>query len=175
MTDIPATAAQRVAELRRAFDEAFASPPRAKTEEVEDLLTFRIEGNPYGLSIREIAGVAAAGERVPLPSGRPGLLGITGLRGALVPVYSLPVLMGYGPSRTSPRWLALCGARDPLALALGDLDGYARIPGTALHVPDREPRKHVHRLARIGETVSAIISVSSIVSEIIGKSSIKEE
>jgi chemotaxis signal transduction protein len=168
VTEIPGTALERVAGLRRAFDQVFASTYAERSQEQESLLALRIEGDLYGLNVREIAGVAVAGRLVPLPSQSPGLLGLTGIRGAVVPVYSLAVLMGYPRVGETLGWLALSGAKDPLALALGEFDGYVRVPKTALHVPDRDARKHVHQFAQLGDVVRAIISVASVVSAIQG-------
>jgi purine-binding chemotaxis protein CheW len=161
----------RAAELRRAFDESFAAPPRAQAEELEDVLALRIRGDAYGLRVREIAGVARADRIQPLPSRVPELLGVAGLRGSLVPVYSLAGLLGYADGhdplavrrRENPRWLALVGGRDPLALALSEFEGYVRLGRDCFYAPDREPGKHVDRFARAGETVRAIIQVASIV------------
>jgi purine-binding chemotaxis protein CheW len=166
--DISAAAAARLADLRQDFDQVFAAPAAAAAQEQESLIALRIEGDLYGLSIREIAGVAVAGRLVPLPSRRPGLLGLTGIRGAVIPVYSLAVLLGYPKAGETVRWLALCGAKEPLALALGEFEGYLRVPKTALHAPDREARKHVHCFAQAGEVVRAIVSVASVVSSIQG-------
>lgn len=152
-----------IAELRRAFDDSFAVTPPSGTEETEDLLCLRIRGDRYALRVREMAGVAPAGRVVPLPSRIPELLGVTGHRGSLVPVYSLAGLLGYELGRETPRWLALVGDHDPLALALGELEGFQRIPRGDLHLPGREPGKHVDQFARSGSILRAILKVASIV------------
>jgi len=166
VSDFPLSASDRVAELRRAFDESFAAPLSSGREEADDLLCFRIRGDSYALRICEIAGIAPAGRVVPLPSRSSGLLGIAGHRGSLMPVYSLAELLGYGPGRETPRWMAFVHARDPLALALGDLEGFQRVPRRDLHVPGREPSKHVDQFARSGPVVRAILKVASIVTAV---------
>lgn len=163
MNDSSMNASERVAELRRAFDGSFAALPASHREETDDLLCFRVRGDPYALRVREIAGVAPAGRVVPLPSRTPELLGVVGHRGSIVPVYSLVGLLGYGPERDAPRWLALVEDRDPLALAIGELEGFRRVPRGDLHVPGREPGKHVDQFARSGPVVRAILKVASIV------------
>lgn len=168
MSNAPVNASDRVAELRRAFDESFAAPPSAGKAEAEDLLCFRVRGDGYALRVREIAGISLAGQVVPLPSRTPELLGVAGHRGSLVPVYSLAGLLGYGPGRETPRWLALVGERDPLALVLGELEGFQRIPRGDLHVPGREPGKHVDQFAQSGSIVRAILKVASIVAAVKG-------
>ncbi len=169
MSDLPTDAAKRVVELREEFDRSFASPFAETREEVDHVLAIRLRGDPYGLRVREIDGVERSGAIVPLPSESPGLLGIAGYRGAILPVYDLGVLLGYEGGREAPRWLVLCGKRDPLALGVEELDGYVSVPISSLHAPDRNPRRHVERFSRIGDTVRAIVNVSSIIGVIQGE------
>ncbi len=166
MSDFTTSAEARVTEIRRAFDLSFALAPQAKNEETEDLIALRIRGDAYGLRVREIAAVAKAGRVVPLPSKTPELLGIAGIRGMVVPVYSLAVLLGYEPSREAPRWLALAGAGEPMALALGDFEGYLRLPRKDFHLPDRDPGQYIDQFARSGETVRSVIKIASIVAAV---------
>ncbi len=174
MTELSAAAAARLTALRQDFDQVFAAPYAVQAEEHESLITLRMGGDRYALSVREITSVAVAGKLVALPSRSPGLLGLTGIRGAVVPVYSLSVLLGYPKAAETVRWLALCGAKEPLAFALGDFEGYVRVPNSAFHAPDREARKHVHRFAQAGEVIRAIVNVSSLISEIQAKADIKQ-
>ena len=168
MSDAMSDADRRIEELRRDFDRAFAEPYPDEPEEVESLLAIRLQEDPYGLIVGEIAAVDRAGSIVPLPSRSPGLIGIAGFRGAILPVYGLASLLGYERSPESPRWLVVCGKREPLALAVSELEGYVQVPKGSLHPPDREARKHVQGFARIGETVRAVVSVPSILEAIQG-------
>lgn len=168
MSDAPSDADGRLAELRRDFDRAFADPYPDEPEEVESLLAIRLQEDPYGLLVGEISAVDRAGSIVPLPSRSPGLIGIAGYRGAILPVYGLASLMGYERSPESPRWLVVCGKREPLALAVSELEGYVQVPKGSFHAPDQKARKHVQRFARIGETVRAIVSVPSVLEAIQG-------
>jgi len=168
MTDISAAASARLADLRRDFDQVFAAPDAAQAKEQENLIGLRIEKDHYGISVPEIGGVAAAGKLVAMPSRSPGFLGLTGIRGTVIPVYSLAVLLGYPKAEEDVRWLAVCGAKEPLALALGSFEGYLRISRTDVHAPDRDARRHVHRFAQAGDVVRAIVSIASVVSTIQG-------
>jgi len=173
VTEHSASAAGRLTALRQEFDQVFAAPDATPAEDQESLIAVRIGGDRYGLSVREITGVAVAGKLVALPSRSPGLLGLAGIRGAVVPVYSLAVLLGYPKAGESVRWLALCGAREPLALALGNFEGYIRVPKSALYAPDRETRKHIHQLAQTGGDIRALVSITSLVSEIQSKAAVR--
>lgn len=168
MNEVSADAARRLAQLRRDFDQAFTDPHQDEAEDVENLLAIRLQEDLYGLSTREIAAVERAGSVVPLPSRSQGLIGIVGRRGAILPVYGLASLLGYERSREAPRWLVVCGEGGTLALAVSELEGYVQVAKGNFHPPDRDPRKHVHRFARVGETVRAIISVPSILEAIQG-------
>jgi len=170
MTDLSVSAAARLAKLRQDFDQVFAEPIAPKSQEEENLIALRIGGDCYGLLVREIGAVAAAGKLVALPSRSPGFVGITGIRGSVVPVYSLAVLLGYPKQEEAFRWLALAGAKESLALGLGDYEGYLRVPKAALYAPDRAARRHVESFAQTGGRVRAIVSVASIVSSIQGTS-----
>ena len=67
-------------------------------------------GAPFAFRLAEIAGVAVDRKLTSLPSPVPELLGLAGLRGRLVPVYSLTALLGGTPEGTAGRWLVLdCG------------------------------------------------------------------
>jgi chemotaxis signal transduction protein len=168
MTTIPGSAEARLADLRRDFDQVFAAPAAGQAQDEENLIAFRVGDDLYGLSVREITGVAVAGRLVALPSRSPGLVGLAGIRGAVIPVYSLAVILGYPKAGETVRWLALSGEKEPLALALGDFEGYLRVPTSDLHVPDRASRTHVHQFARTGGVVRAIVSVASVMSSIQG-------
>ncbi len=162
MSDAPTDETKRAAALREEFDRSFASPLAETQGEVEHVLAIRLKGDLYGLRVREVDGVERSGLIVPLPSDSPGLLGIVGSRGAILPVYDLGALLGYEGSQQTPRWLVLCGKRDSLALAV-ELQGYATLPAASFYAPDGNSRQHVERFARIGEAVRAIVSVPSVI------------
>jgi chemotaxis signal transduction protein len=96
---------------------------------------------------------------VPLPVGSAapfGLLGLCGVRGALVPVFSLAALLAHGSAGAAradeaPHWLVLCGGADDGRLGLvafgasaflGYVEGtrsfvHAAAPGgRSVHVPE---------------------------------------
>ena len=151
-------------DLRKAFDEAFASPLDEKTPH-EDLLAVTIAGDPYAFRIRDIASLWARPTIVPLPSRRSDLLGLAGLRGALVPVYSLALTMGYPMAGPPPRWLVACGSRAPLAFAFEEFERYLRVPTSEIRggAPPGRQRSHVDQLAGDGPLLRGIVDLTSIV------------
>lgn len=156
--------AQRVLDLRGAFDQAFASPPSVVAEETEDLLLIRIGGDPYALRSREMTGLSTGKKIAPLPSARPELVGIVGIRGSLLPVYSLAVLLGYGAHPASSRWLALWRGAAPVGLAFQEFEGFARARRADMHAAEgASARRHVRAVARLGEGARPIVDISSTI------------
>jgi chemotaxis signal transduction protein len=146
----------RVAELRRAFDEAFAGQ--------HDLLAIRVSGHPYAMRIAELRGLERDPRLTPLPSPEPALRGLASIRGRLVGVFSLAVLLGYPPGREQgDRWLALCDAGEPLGLAFEGFEGHRRVePAQICPAADGARREHLAEVVRLPEGATALISVASI-------------
>ena len=90
--------------LRRAFDRSFAALP-AEAPPFEDLLTVRAAGDTFALRLRDVAELIAGLLVAPLPSATPHLLGLAGLRGGVVPVFSLASLLGAAGPAGAPRWV----------------------------------------------------------------------
>jgi len=157
-----------VAALRQAFDESFAQPPAAHAAAFEDFLGIRVAGNPYALRLLEAAQVAAHGQVLELPSEQPEFLGLAGLKGELLPIYSLAALLGHGRETGEGRWLAVCGTEGRIGLAFANLEGFLRVPRSevfGLGVPQRT-HDHVQEALRCAAGVRPIVRVASIVSSI---------
>jgi len=157
--------------LRQAFDRSFALPPSRASEEVVDLLMLRVAGDPYAILLRDIAGIVTGGRVVPVPADTPELLGLVGLRGSIVPVFDLATILGYAPSPGSPRWMILCGAQEPLALAFTDFEGCLQLPTSSLHADENLPatRQHVKYVNQVASTqggVRAVIRIPLLVETI---------
>jgi chemotaxis signal transduction protein len=167
MSDVPTPGAQ-VDELRRAFDRAFAAPPAGPPEDHVDLLAIRVADQPFAVRLLDVSALVRATKVVPLPPGRPELLGLAGLRGGLVPVFGLAALLGYPQPAEPPRWLLLCGGADTIALAFHDFDGHVRLPKSALHADagGAPGRRHVADVARTPQLVRAVVGIASIIETI---------
>ncbi|HVZ72775.1 MAG TPA: chemotaxis protein CheW [Polyangia bacterium] len=164
----------RAAALRRAFDGAFAAPPVVEGDETIPLLALRVGGQAYAVKLGDITGLLADRRIVAVPSTAAEFLGIAGLRGSTVPVWSLTALLGYGASRETPRWLISFGdgaARQALALAFEHFEGHLNVPRAALSdgvaaSPDGPARSHVRQSVRVGDAQRAVLDLSSIVEAI---------
>jgi chemotaxis signal transduction protein len=158
--------AKTVADLRNAFDRSYSLPPSSPgTEQVENLLAIRLAGNPYAIRVAEITGLANNRKTVAIPSPIPELLGVAGIRGGLVPIYSLAALLGYTRDVAPARWLALCGNQDPVGLGFSELEGYLRVPAAQVYAASQEnvTRGHVKDVARVDSLVRAVVSIPSLV------------
>ena len=122
--------AGRAAELRLAFDHAFAEPIRLDTALKEDLLAVRIDTQAFAIRLSEISGLFADKKITPVPGSHAALRGIAGFRGALVPVYDLQILLGHS-STSTPRWLVIAAAA-PVALAFAEFEGQLRVARDAI-------------------------------------------
>lgn len=154
--------ATRADELRTAFDGTFARPLAATSDDSEELLAIRISGEPYALRRAELAGLHADKVITWLPGDVPGLCGIAGFRGALVPVYDLAVRLGGKPA-AAPRWLAIASAA-PVALAFDVFEALVRVPRDAIAVHDgTDPLRHV---ARAPNGLRPIVDVATVLDAI---------
>jgi purine-binding chemotaxis protein CheW len=108
--------------LRAEFDSAFAARRTVPPAETP-LLAIRIGAAPYAVRLLEAGGLATAPRIVPVPSRRRELLGVAGLRGEVVPVYSLARIVLGADDGEPPRWLVLARGEERLALAFAHLEG----------------------------------------------------
>jgi chemotaxis signal transduction protein len=156
------TVSEKVAALRRAFDGARAVPfSLGSDQNAENLLAIRVSGDAYAIRVNEIAGLATGRKIVPIPSPIPELLGLAGIRGTLVPAYSLNALLGYGADAGEPPWLALCGAEESFALAFHEFEGYLRTSRKEVYPVEQKDaaRMHVKEVIRVTGTVRPVVSV----------------
>jgi purine-binding chemotaxis protein CheW len=163
----PGPGDERAAALRRAFDEAFASPAGGARAEVEDFLAIRVAGEAYAFRLAGIAGLYADRPIVPLPEAASELLGIAGLRGSLVAVYDLRALLG-APRGETPRWIALAASERTVGLAFDELEGFLHLAPADLTAPGNTPGRHVQAVASAGGTLRSIVDVAAVVETIRG-------
>lgn len=162
----------RAEDLRRAFDQGFAAPP-ASPEETEDLLAVDLGGHAFALRVREVAELARCRRLVPLPGAVPGLLGVAGVRGEVVPVYDLAELLGQTRPAEPPGWLAICGGGDVVALGFHAFAGHLRVARSALSAPaaGEAARAAVEQVATVGGRARSIVGVDGLMKIIRGRAS----
>lgn len=153
----------RAPALRSAFDRTFSEPPALAAAITEDLLAVSISGDAYALRVSELSGLVSNRKVVAVPTRALHLLGVAGVRGALVPVYGLAGLLGYDAARSPAPWLALCGRQDPVALAFEQLEGFLRVPRADLYPVGIElSKQHVAEGVRAGGVTRRVVDTRSV-------------
>jgi chemotaxis signal transduction protein len=149
--------------LRREFDRSFAAPASVGAEDTLDLLALRIGGDAYAVLLTDVTGLLVDRRIVPVPTNVPEFVGLIGMRGGVVPVWSLGALLGYGADRETPRWMMLVGDRgggQVLALAFERFDGHLRVPRARLSErapsdPDGPANVNVNVAVQLQQSVRA--------------------
>jgi chemotaxis signal transduction protein len=158
---------QRAEALRLEFDRAFAAKPATREDAVDDLLLIRISSVSFALRVSEIGGVAKDRVVVPVPSGRPELLGLAGIRGTVICVYDMAALLGLAKGGAAPPWLALGNDADPVGLAFHALEGFVRAPRSEIHEESAASTTHfVKGVLKAASLVRPIVDVRSMLDAI---------
>jgi chemotaxis signal transduction protein len=110
----------RVEEIRRQFDESFRSAPAKIREHAGNRLLFHLGPRSLSLPLDQVSEVLRSRAITPLPGSPPEVLGLVGLRGALVPVYRLADLIGIAsPAEAAgPLWILIVPQPQLVGLAL---------------------------------------------------------
>jgi chemotaxis signal transduction protein len=112
--------------LRASFDASFAKAHAPEPPPELDLLEIRVADHGYALRLSQVLAVHAERKLVPVPGPRPELLGLTGVRGVVAPVYDLRLLLGYRVM-TPPRFVAQVRAPAPFAVAFELFERHLRV------------------------------------------------
>jgi purine-binding chemotaxis protein CheW len=158
----------KIEEMRRLFDESFAVAPHEHVAELEPMLAITVDAGRYAIPLREISGLAVLTEKiVPVPSRVPELLGLTGVRGIVVPVFDLAGLLGLKSRREQVHWLAFCGERQsPIALAFETMERMFEVPNTEIVAHQEAHGRHIPATLRDRATLRGLISISALVERI---------
>jgi chemotaxis signal transduction protein len=154
---------QRVAELRRSFDESFAKSHVLAASASVDLLVLRVERQLYAVRLSQIAGFQVAKKIVALPSPISELRGLIALRGTLIPVYDLGALLGHPSSRT-PATLVLA-KQAPIAFALDAFDHHLRVERESI-ARSASAVDFVREVVRTDEIARPILDLDAVVSAV---------
>jgi chemotaxis signal transduction protein len=114
-------------QLRDAFDRGFGDQPAELLEPMLGFLHIGVAGHSYLVELTEISGVDAGAAISPLPSTAPALLGIVGLQGDLVPVFSLARMLGLDADGGRPHWIMLNREQEIVGFAFDLLKGHVSL------------------------------------------------
>lgn len=117
----------RVLQLRRDFDGSFAEEPVIAILAGEALLTLTVCGQAYAMRAAEVSSLARDRRIAPLPQAPASFIGLSGLRGSLLPVWDLAALLDLGRAPSAP-WLITVQGEPAWALAFERFDGYLDQP-----------------------------------------------
>jgi chemotaxis signal transduction protein len=159
--EVASVAAKRAAELRLAFDSSFANRPSVERSATQDLLAIRLGSQKFALRLTEISGLFADKKITFVPGGSEYLLGMSGFRGVIAPVYDLQRLFGY-PGGQAPRWLVIARTAS-VGFAFDAFDGQLRISPDAI-APRQRSDKHdlTGDVVHVGDIVRPVIELSRV-------------
>jgi chemotaxis signal transduction protein len=163
--------AKTAEELRREFDAAFAAAPAPARPGAIAFLALRVGTEPFAVRLLDTAGLVPARKLVHVPSAHPALLGITGLRGAIVPVFSLAALLGRRGVAEDAPWHLACGREGGrIALAFTRYEGHVAAEASAVRDAGgaRAADDHVVELLSTGGELRPVIGIRSLLASITG-------
>lgn len=149
-----------LATLRASFARAFAEPPMPEPA-CEDLVTIGVGGGRFALRVAELRALERRRAIVPLPTGLPGSLGLTTLRGRVVPVYDLGAIVGHPGGEVA--WLAFVERPEAVALGFASFDGFARVPCEAFTRDTSQARPVVPELVRLDAVTRGVLDLRAAV------------
>jgi len=157
-------------ELKRSFDLTFQQPLVERGQEVVHLLVVRIGTARFALKVADLAGLARAQTVVPLPGADSGLVGLAGLKGRIVAVYSLAAMIDCPELSTEQnRWMVLCRCEKEIALGFTAVTGTIMVPRTELSPVSPGAPRHATDAVGSGSSQLWLLNVSSIAETIVKK------
>ena len=134
------------------------------------LLIVRIGTARFALKVADLAGLARAQTVVPILGAGSELLGIAGLKGRMVAVYSLTAMIGSTELSTEQnRWMVLCRCEKEIALAFTAVTGTMMVPRAELSPASPGATPHATDAVGSGSSQLWLLNVSSIAENIVKK------
>lgn len=167
MTSPIAPLSTSAARMRQEFDSTFAALASQTRASRESLIAIRAGGEALAVRTLDITGIAKRKRVVPLPSLVSGLLGITAVRGVLVPAYDLAVLLGLSGPGGKRAWIAFVNRDAPVGLVFDEFEGQVEFDDPSLsETTPSDSREHLRRIAKIGVEHRAVIDIAGLVEAI---------
>jgi chemotaxis signal transduction protein len=157
--------AQSAEEFRRAFDEMFTRPAQARDERAVEVLSIRAGEARMALPVLSIRAVQLCPEVAALPSTATSLVGVSGVRGSVVAMYSLAHVLGGSKTPSGGAWVALCGDGS-IGLVFDELFGHERLTQGELLPGEGEASR---RFVEISGTPHVLVDVKALLKAITAK------
>jgi chemotaxis signal transduction protein len=153
----------KLQELRESFDRAFQDPTGEPELGLEHLLRIRIGTERFAIRVVELAGLMRSPTIVRLPATRTGLLGLAGVKGRMVAVYSLGALLGCQKgSGDEEYWSVICRFDDRIAFTFAAADGTLMVSGSELCPITSGAPAHVTDTVGVGPARRWLLGLSSV-------------
>lgn len=161
--------AESLREMREDFDRAFAVAASRSDRDSEALILVRISGESFAVRAKDATGLVRRTVITPVPTRIPALLGITAVRGELLPVYDTAALLGLQAAAGERSWLLIAGRETPVGFTFDELEGRLEIDPDRLYEADPTAAgKHLRGMARIAAAHLAIVDIPGLIEEIRG-------
>ncbi len=152
--------ADRQREILEERARILARPPPAEVQAADrlELLVFSLSGETYALETRSVREVARFADFTAVPGASPFLLGVTNLRGEILPVFDLRRLAGIAPKGLTDlsRLLVLGEDREELGLLADEVSEVKRMRREEILDPPEELAA-IGRALLLGVTKDAVI------------------
>jgi chemotaxis signal transduction protein len=96
----------------------------------------------------------------------PELLGLTGVRGAVVPVFSLAALLNSALRESEPRWLLFAGRQSLVAFAFGQLEHQFEAEAAQVFPQAGHYGRYVSETVRDGTRLRCLIRLGALAEHI---------
>jgi chemotaxis signal transduction protein len=163
--------------LRDEFDSTFAAPVAEPTTGSAYYVVLEVAGHAFAAPSSALARVLHGVPIVPVPSASPALLGIAGIRSALVPVFSLRSLLAEAlsrmaappqPAAATSDWVILCeSSGNLLGLAFDRILSYQRVAPDGVFAGPAAAAAHSAAAIRIGADLCPILDIPSLLQQLL--------
>jgi chemotaxis signal transduction protein len=158
---------QQLEQLRADFDRAFTEPTDTLGSAQESMLAITVAGQRMAVRTNELSGFQLSRRIMPLPHQLPHLLGVSGIRGRVVPVFDLARLLNSDPKEEQLRWVAVCGGDQPLGLAFAVFEGHLRASREDIHqVVEGNQNRCLPETIWTGGVLRFVLKIPSVLDEL---------
>ena len=126
-----------------------------------EMVIFRVNGQPYGMKIDFLEGIEDLKQVTPVANAPSNVIGISNIRGEIVPIFDLAKKFGKISTETSHKYLMVRLGGEPLCLKVDAVDGMNQFEELDVRkVPSiivGEDTEYISNIVRIGEGELALV------------------
>ena len=156
-----------VADARREFDSSFTVPAVISRKHVHLVVRIRVSDRIFAVKRDELTGISKLKQVLPIPSSASALLGITTVRGTLVPVFDLAAMLGLTSSREQAAWTLLINRATPVGLAFDDFEGQSEVfSGNFFDGDPPQAGSYFHQIAETDAGKLPVLDIAGLLESI---------